>query len=70
MRDPAYNLKKLLLSKSDTVWRLREHYLRDAETDGCERCLSLLRRIEKDEDAHGEALREEIAKHIREKTLE
>lgn len=70
MRDAAYNLKKLLLSKLDASWRLREHYIKDADAQGCDRCTALLERIAKLEEEHVEEIRKEIAKHIREKTLE
>jgi hypothetical protein len=70
MRNAAYNLKKLLLSKLDVSWRVREHYLKDADAHSCDRCKDLLSRIMKIEEDHAEKLRAEIAKHIRENTIE
>ena len=69
MRDDGYNLIKLLLSKLDLTWRLRTHYLTDAKKVTCRNCEALLERIRKDEERHAEAIREEIARHIRHKTL-
>ena len=66
MKNANYNLVKLLLAKLDDAWRVEQHYLKDAEDHDCVTCQELLRTILGGDREHIEALRQELAKHIKE----
>jgi protein-arginine kinase activator protein McsA len=65
MKNANYNLVKMLLAKLDDVWRIEQHYAKDAVEHGCDRCEALLTEILKTDKEHIEALRQELAKHIK-----
>ncbi|MCK4858896.1 MAG: hypothetical protein KAT58_13060 [candidate division Zixibacteria bacterium] len=66
MKNANYNLVKLLLAKLDDAWRVEQHYLKDAEDHDCATCQELLKTILNGDRKHIEALRQELAKHIKE----
>lgn len=70
MKNSNYNLVKMMLSKLDDVWRVEKHYAKDAKSSSCQRCQRILDAILKDDEQHAKALREELAKHIKEKTFD
>jgi len=61
MKNLHYDLVKLLLSASDTEWRISKHYLEDSEE--CEGCREVLEKIKNDAAEHARLLTDEIEKH-------
>ncbi len=70
MKNANYNLVKMLLNKLDDSWRVEKHYASDAAKHGCKGCQEILAKILADDKQHVEMLREELAKHIQNKTFE
>jgi len=64
MKNVNYNLLKVLHGKLDNAWRIEKHYLRDA-AKGCTRCRTILKRIWTDDKRTIEALRVELAAHVK-----
>ncbi|MBI2075228.1 MAG: hypothetical protein HYT82_01000 [Candidatus Harrisonbacteria bacterium] len=60
MKNINYDLVKLLHTTLDTVWRLENHYIKDAEAAKCH-SVPALKQMLKDAKKHAEMLREEIA---------
>lgn len=70
MKNANYNLVKMLLTKLDDAWRVEKYYATDAAELACKDCQAVLRKILADDQKHVEMLREELAKHIKEKKFE
>lgn len=60
MKNINYDLVKLLHTTADTVWRLENYYVKDAEAAKCHSIPALKEMLEA-ERKHMEMLREEIA---------
>ena len=56
MKDINYDLIKLLLTKMDTVWRLKKFYCDDAKKEHC-KSADVLQNILADEQRHLDQLR-------------
>jgi rubrerythrin len=63
MKNINYDLVKLLHTTLDTIWRLENYYVKDAEEAKCH-SVSALKQILEDEKKHAEMLREEIKMRI------
>jgi len=63
MKNINYDLVKLLHTTLDTIWRLENYYIKDAEEAKCH-SVSTLKQILEDEKKHAEMLREEIKMRI------
>lgn len=63
MKNINYDLVKLLHTTLDTVWRLENHYIKDAREAHCH-SVSALEKILEDEKKHTEMLREEVKMRI------
>ncbi len=59
MKDINYDLLKILYAKTDTVWWLEKHCIKDAEEAKCH-SLPLLKKILEQEKENIKALKEEI----------
>jgi len=59
MKNINYDLIKLLHTTLDTIWRLENHYIEDAEKVKCH-SVPALKQILEDAKRHAEMLREEI----------
>ncbi len=70
MKNANYNLVKMLLTKLDDSWRVERHYAKDAAAMGCAECQKILEKILADDKKHIESLREELAKHIKDKNFD
>jgi len=70
MKNANYNLVKMLLSKLDDTWRVEKYYATDAAELSCRGCQAVLDKILADDQKHVEMLREELARHIKEKKFE
>ncbi len=62
MENHLYNLMKQLVQENKSLWRIKKHYMEDAE--GCEECQSFWKKLEEDKDAHVKELEEMIKKHM------
>lgn len=65
MKNQDYNVLKLLHETLDNVWRIEKHYLADAQGSGCD-CPKLLRQMQAELQKHADALKAELARHLRE----
>jgi hypothetical protein len=63
MKNINYDLVKLLHTTLDAVWRLENHYIKDAQEANCH-SVSALEKILEDEKKHAEMLRAEIKMRI------
>ncbi len=63
MKNINYDLVKLLHTTLDTIWRLENHYIKDASAVKCH-SEPALKKILEDEKKHAEMLREEIKMRI------
>jgi hypothetical protein len=70
MKNANYNLVKLLLAKLDDSWRVEKHYASDAAKHGCKDCQRILKQILEIDQKHVEMLREELARHIKDKKFD
>ncbi|MDD5251830.1 MAG: hypothetical protein PHT12_04330 [Patescibacteria group bacterium] len=70
MKNTNYNLVKMLLGKLDDGWRVERHYAGDATKSGCKSCAALLKKILADDKRHAKMLRDELAKHVRNKKFD
>ncbi len=59
MKNINYDLLKLLHSTLDNIWRLENHYVKDAEDAKCH-STSAMKTILENEKKHAQMLREEI----------
>lgn len=59
MQNINYDLVKLLHATLDTIWRLKQHYVQDAEGAKCH-SVPALKEILEDEQRHARMLRDEI----------
>ncbi len=63
MKNINYDLVKLLHTTLDSVWRLENYYVNDAEKVKCH-SVPALKQILEEEKKHAEMLREEIKMRI------
>ncbi len=68
MKNVNYNLMKLLHETQDNLWRIEQHYLRDADGAACD-CGELLGSMRDQLLAQADALRAELASHMEEDRL-
>ena len=64
MSNLHHNLIQQLSELMDSVWRYENFYMKDAE--GCESCKALWQDLMKRHEEDTKALKEEIAKHVKE----
>jgi len=58
----AYNLMNQLTQEHKSLWRIENHYQKDA--DGCDECTALWERMLKDKEAHVAELSEILKRHM------
>jgi hypothetical protein len=63
MQNANYNLVKVLLSELDDAWRIKKHYLQDADEFGCADCKKILQKIHDNTEEHVQMLSKELTKH-------
>ncbi|PIR44184.1 hypothetical protein COV23_01360 [Candidatus Wolfebacteria bacterium CG10_big_fil_rev_8_21_14_0_10_31_9] len=61
LENNAHNLIHQLSEISDSVWRIKKHYLN--ESTDCESCQKLWQKLKQDYENHIALLQEEIKKH-------
>lgn len=61
LENHSHNLIHQLSEISDSVWRIKKHYLDEAKD--CPSCKELWQKLEADYEKHIEMLKEEIKKH-------
>jgi transcriptional regulator of NAD metabolism len=57
-----YNLMEQAVEESQSLWRIKNHYIKDAKD--CEECKEFWEKLEKDKEKHCKDLQELIASHI------
>lgn len=62
MDNLEYDLTKLEMYKSESVWKIDNHYLEDAKDDN--EVAKLFEEIKKTDEKHMKSLREALAKRI------
>ncbi len=70
LKDCNHDLIHSLSEKSDAVWRYEREYLKNAEKEGCDKCVELWKKILEDDNKHLEMIQKEIERHIEEKKFE
>ena len=70
MKNANYNLIKVLLSELDDAWRIKKHYLQDAEEYGCDNCKNVLKKIHDDTEEHIKMITDELAEHYKDAKFE
>ncbi len=64
LKDYNHDLVHALSEKNDAVWRYHRENIKNSQ--GCESCVNLWKKLMDDDNAHIEMLKKEIAKHIKE----
>ena len=57
-----YNLMKQMVQEHKSLWRIKNHYLKDSE--GCEECQNFWNKLAEDKEKHIQELEELIKKHL------
>ncbi len=57
-----YNLMKQLVQENKSLWRIKKHYVEDAE--GCEDCRAFWKKMEEDKETRVKELEELIKGHM------
>jgi protein-arginine kinase activator protein McsA len=70
MKNTNYNLVKLLLRKLDDIWRMEKFYVKDSKAHSCKDCHAILKKVIALDKQGAEMLREELARHIKDKDFE
>ncbi len=57
-----YNLMKQLVQENKSLWRIKKHYMEEAE--GCEECQNFWKKVGENKEAHVKELEELIKGHM------
>jgi hypothetical protein len=64
-----HDLIQVMSEKLDGIWRY-DKYIEDAERENCSECTDLFRRLKAEDQRHGDQLRTEIERHVRQGTFQ
>ncbi|MCX6745743.1 MAG: hypothetical protein NTX00_01865 [Candidatus Parcubacteria bacterium] len=70
MKNFNYNLIKMLHTKLDDLWRIEKFYLRDAKKSKSKSCEKLFKEMQKDLKKEIGLLKQEIARHLKNKQFD
>jgi hypothetical protein len=68
VRNVNHDLIQVMSEKLDGVWRY-DKYIEDAERENCPHCADLFRRLTTEDQRHGEQIRSESGRHVRQGTF-
>jgi hypothetical protein len=62
LQDHVYDLMNQLVQESQSLWRIKKHYKKNAE--GCKKCVELWEGLERDKERHLKELEAVLKEHF------